>query len=249
MRSVSLVITSCNRFDLLEQTIASFLKFNRYPIDQYIVIEDSHNVDTLRSTLNKFPDIEFTVLDNPQQLGQMKSIDRAYAAVKSDYIFHCEDDWDFYRSGFIEDSFEVLDSDEKIVTVWLREQNDTNDHPVAPELLTCTNNPDNKYQLMVFNHQRHTNEPWHGFTFNPGLRRLADYKIVAPIAQYSGERTLAEAYYDLGFAAAIFPKGYVRHIGYHRGIRYGVNMANWKKDILVKWRKFKSQILGKNKSC
>lgn len=247
MRAVSLVITSCNRFDLLEQTIASFLKFNTYPIAQYIVIEDSHNVELLRQTLAKFPEIDFTMLDNPTQLGQMKSIERAYSVVTSDYIFHCEDDWEFYRAGFIEDSFEVLDSDEKIVTIWLREQNDTNDHPVEPTLLDCKNSPDIQYQLMIVNHQRHANVPWHGFTFNPGLRRLSDYQLLAPIAKYSGERTLAQAYFDHDFVAAIFPKGYVRHIGYHRGIRYNFGIANWQKDILVAWRKLKASVLGTNK--
>lgn len=56
-----------------------------------------------------------------KNLGQIKSIDLAYQEVKTDYIFHCEDDWLFYRSGFIEDSMTILESDQSILTVWLRD--------------------------------------------------------------------------------------------------------------------------------
>lgn len=239
--TVSLVVTSCNRFDLLEKTIESFLKYNTYPISQYIVIEDSHNREKLENTLAKFKGIEFVMVHNEPQLGQMKSIDRAYSLVTSDYIFHCEDDWEFYREGFIEKSFEVLLSDDKIVTVWLRETNDTNGHAVLPELYFCKNDPSLTYRVMHQNDLLH-GVYWHGFTLNPGLRRLADYQLIAPIAQYTSEGGVGNKYYELGFKAAIFPEGSVRHIGYHRGIRYKADIAKWRKDFNVAFRRFKSKI-------
>ncbi|MBR9728010.1 glycosyltransferase family 2 protein [Shewanella intestini] len=240
---VSFVLTSCNRFDLLEETLKSFLKFNTYPIAQYIIIEDSHNIDKLNQVLNKFPQIEFTVLHNIPQLGQMKSIDKAYAEVTSEYIFHCEDDWEFYREGFIEESFNVLNADNKIVTVWLREQNDTNGHPVEPEIYTCEDEAQTPYQLIMRNYKQPGNGSiWHGFTFNPGLRRLADYNIFAPIGNLGRERDMSQLYYDKGFKAAIFPTGFVRHIGYHRGIRYKLGQSNLIKDFSVKMKKVKAKI-------
>ncbi|MCS6235494.1 glycosyltransferase family 2 protein [Shewanella baltica] len=239
--TVSLVITSCNRFDLLEKTIESFLKYNTYPISQYIVIEDSHNREKLENTLAKFKGIEFTLIHNDPQLGQMKSIDRAYLLVTSEYIFHCEDDWEFYRSGFIEKSLKVLLSDEDIVTVWLREKSDTNGHSVLPELYSCPTDVSLKYQIMHTNDLLH-GVYWHGFTLNPGLRRLVDYQLIAPIAQYVSESGTGNKYYELGFKAAILPGGSVRHIGYHRGIRYKPNIAKWRKDFNVAFRRFKSKM-------
>ncbi|MBK6807259.1 MAG: hypothetical protein IPG84_21505 [Betaproteobacteria bacterium] len=50
--------------------------------------------------------IELIVNDPP--VGQMTSIDRAYALVDTPYVFHCEDDWRFFRSGFVEESRVVL---------------------------------------------------------------------------------------------------------------------------------------------
>lgn len=239
-RDVAFVLTSCGRFDLLEKTLTSFLEHNTYPITQYIIIEDSNNIDGLNQLLNKYPKINFTVLHNEVQQGQMKSVERAYQSVKCDYIFHMEDDWLFYRSGFIEDSFKVLDSDSKIMTVWLREPADTNDHPVLPEIYK-TNDNSVDYQMMATNHQRGL-KFWHGFTFNPGLRRFTDYQLIAPISDYAGEMEVSEFYYQNGFKAAIFPNGYVKHIGYHRGIRYNIKSPQIFKDIVMSYRKFKSYI-------
>ena len=41
MNDVSLVITSCGRFDLLERTLDSFFEYNTYPIKKVIITEDS----------------------------------------------------------------------------------------------------------------------------------------------------------------------------------------------------------------
>ena len=248
IKSVSFVLTSCNRFDLLEETLVSFFKFNTYPIAQFILIEDSHNLNKLMNVINKFEDVDFLILNNEPQLGQMKSIDRAYAQVTSDYIFHCEDDWSFYREGFIEDSFKVLETDEKVITVWLREQDDTNDHPVEPELFQCKDPQGPQYQIMQRNHQRRSGAPfWHGFTLNPGLRRTKDFLLIAPVGEMSGESSMSDAYHQHGFKGAIFPTGYVRHVGYHRGIRYKVGHSRLAKDFFMGWRRLKAkgcQLLG-----
>ena len=42
-----------------------------------------------------------------------------YKKVKTPYIFHCEDDWVYTRNKFIEDSFKIMSTDEKIIQVWL----------------------------------------------------------------------------------------------------------------------------------
>ena len=242
-RSVALVLTSCNRFDLLEKTLVSFFKFNTYPIAQHIIIEDSHNLDKLNKVLANFPGVDFTVLNNEPQLGQMKSIDRAYSKVTSEYIFHCEDDWEFYREGFIEDSFKVLDSDDKIVTIWLREQNDTNEHPVEPEVFKCKDPGSRDYQIMMRNYRRKADsDVWHGFTFNPGLRRLKDYQLVAPIGELGREWNMSELYHGKGFKGAIFETGYVRHIGDHRGIRYKIGESQFAKDFSVGCKRIKAGI-------
>src|SRR5690554_6867299 len=118
-KDITLVITSCNRLALLNRTIESFERFNTYPIKEAIIIEDS-GLPSVHEELKISYGDRFKILFNATPLKQIKSIDRAYQEVKTEYIFHCEDDWEFYRPGFIEDSLLVLESNHKIKQVGLR---------------------------------------------------------------------------------------------------------------------------------
>src|SRR5690349_21298296 len=114
---VTFVLTSCGRFDLLEKSLTSFFAHNRAKIDRYIVIEDSGD-ERVRKLTSRFPEIE--VMVNAPRLGQLASIDRAYAGVGTGYVFHTEDDWTFYRSGFIEESLILLERFPQVSMVGVR---------------------------------------------------------------------------------------------------------------------------------
>lgn len=233
-QKVTFVLTSCKRFDLLEQTIRSFLKYNTYPIEEYIFIEDSPEIEKLTLVLNKFPEIKFKALFNNPQLGQLRSIDRAYSHVKTEFIFHCEDDWLFYKSGFIEKSFSVLLENKKLINVWLREQNDTNNHPLELDVHETTDGVPYKYLTTNFQ------GGFHGFTFNPGLRRIKDYELIKPYANWPDEIDLSNEYYHkYQFRGAILTDGYVKHLGNHRKIRFKIDEKEW-----VKTLKNKSKRIG-----
>jgi hypothetical protein len=211
MNNVSVVITSCGRFDLLDKTISSFFKYNSYKnIKEIIIIEDSGKPEAcikLNSILNKYQNINIVlkIIINPHNIGQVESIDKAYSQVTCPYIFHLEDDWEFYKSGFIEKSIEILKHNDWVYTVWLRNYNDTQNHPIE-----ITHNLD--FNLMTLNFL----DKYHGFTWNPGLRRLSDYNKIGSFQESAPSEVLAsELYKKLGYRAAITKNtnGYVRHIG------------------------------------
>jgi hypothetical protein len=105
MEEVTIVITACNRPDLLEITINSFLQYNTYPIKQWIISEDSGNPNINQKLEKKFP--EFMWITGRR--GQIKSIDEAYSHVKTEYVFHLEDDWVFLtRRNYIGNSIRLL---------------------------------------------------------------------------------------------------------------------------------------------
>jgi len=54
MNDVSLVITSCGRFDLLERTLDSFFKYNTYPIKEVIITEDSTEGKKLENLISQY---------------------------------------------------------------------------------------------------------------------------------------------------------------------------------------------------
>lgn len=195
---ITCVITSCNRIALLRQTIQSLTKY--YSFAEIIIIEDGGAV------LTEFEKHGTKVIYNTPKLGQIRSIDIAYSFVKTPYIFHCEDDWEFYRGGFIEESLTILETYPSILQVHLREQNDMNGHPILKL--------QNRFDLVD------TNYNWKGFSFNPGLRRLSDYKpytkIVGNPSKTSSpkdEQKLGQYYFEKGYITAILKQGAVRHIG------------------------------------
>ena len=227
MKNVTVVITTCNRTDLLERTLVSFFKFNTYSINRLIIVEDSgvkQNFDVVR----RIVPCELIIIENEHNLGQIASIDRAYSLVETDYIFHCEEDWEFYESGFIEKSFEILETDPKIFTVWLRAHTDTNNHAIIKDQSYPLANGDHYYLLNQFH-----KKVWCGFTFNPGLRRTKDCMLLHPYDKLEVRKTgkkngmiimhemdLSIYYQELGFRGAITNKesGYVRHIGGKRHV-------------------------------
>jgi GT2 family glycosyltransferase len=225
MKNVTVVITSCGRTDLLERTVESFFKVNTYPIKKVIITEDS-GIPQDFSKVKQLVPCELEIIENPTNLGQIKSIDLAYSKVDTDYIFHCEEDWEFFNPGFIEKSFEILETNPKIFTVWLRSHNDTKNHAIMKEERFELDNGD-YYYLMNQYHKK----VWCGFTFNPGLRRTSDCMIFYPYNDLEvkvvkngltimGEMDMSIYYQELGYRGAITSKeeGYVRHIGGKRHI-------------------------------
>lgn len=225
MNDVTVVITACGRTDLLEQTLYSFFKFNTYPIKKVIIVEDSGQFQDFRRVQDLVP-TELEIILNKENIGQVKSIDAAYAKVETDFIFHCEEDWEFFKPGFIEKSFEILEINPKLITVWLRGYNDTKNHAIMTNEKFNLANGD-YYYLMDGARKKH----WCGFTWNPGLRRTSDCMLFHPYQNLEvrkikngleilGEIDLSIYYQEAGYRAAITSneEGYVRHIGGKRHV-------------------------------
>lgn len=211
---VTVVLISCGRMDLLKRTIESFLRFNTFPIYEFIIIEDSGN-KKMHGELIEYcsEDSLFRIILNSENIGLIASIDKAYSFVKTEYVMHVEDDWEFYNSGFIEKSLEILMRKSQIMFVWLRGLKDTNGHPVEEKLYRAGNVD---YRLMATG----VEGKWHGFGFNPGLRRLSDYKKVGLYSNIAPNEStgmrecyVGQEYFKLGFRAATLLDGYTKHIG------------------------------------
>lgn len=224
---ITVVVTACNRPDLLERTLDSFFVFNTYQhITKVIVVEDSGILGLNDRLKGKFANT-VTWLDNETRLGQIAAIDRAYAPVDTPYIFHCEEDWEFYEKGFIEPSMAILEANQKVIMVWLRAHDDTMGHPLDENFLGVAKTScgdEVKYRIMALDYDGR----WHGFSFNPGLRRLEDYTNHFPEGfsqsrfdrSNPDEATIGYRYKSLGYYAAILdvPTGFVRHIGWDRHV-------------------------------
>lgn len=231
---ITFVLTSCGRLDLLERTLDSFFKYNTYPIERYIITEDSANQEIFdkceQLNKNKYESkLEF--MFNYQKLGQSRSIDKAYSTIDTEYIFHLEDDYEFYRGGFIEVSKDLLESRPEILQGWLQSKKDGQVNRICPTVFKTSNGtsfrfvmPSSFYTGRVINGEREAIINYYGFTYRPTLKRLSDYLLLGEggYTQFGLEHLVDYKYRDLGYRIVSLTEndedGYVNHIGWDRRV-------------------------------
>lgn len=223
------VLTSCGRHDLLVETLRSFYRFNTLPLEKLIVVEDGESIPA--SVRDHFRDRPIEWIETGDRVGQIAAIDYAYSRVSTPYIFHLEDDWEFMREGFIEKSLAILRAEPKCLQVWIRALDDTMGHPLLPYPLETDGVP---WRRLAYGYM----EVWHGFSFNPGLRRTRDYVSIQGYgchgrfdlsAPLKTEEAIGALYRERDFFSAILSdaegKGYVRHSG---GERHIGGLGGWR---------------------
>jgi hypothetical protein len=209
---VTLFITACGRPDLLEICLRSFVKYNTYPIAQVIICEDCeiHGIDDFAYNILPYPT---KIIYNPKRLFQMKSIENGLQYITSPFVFHLEDDWEFYDYGFIEKSLEILKKNDKITSVWLHNFDDIHLR-LGFNMLYI---PIEKYYIVY----PPIVEGFGYFSFNPGLRRIEIQKQGAPYSDGFDEGHLNTYFREKGMYSVLTNNinGYVKHIGDDRHIK------------------------------
>jgi len=196
VNSVTVTMTACDRLDLLEKTLKSFFAFNTYPIERFLVRDDSGLEKVWRQTMDLISKMGIPVeVMGVGQLGQAASIDEMLNLVYTKYVFHLEDDWVFFRRGFIEDCLSVFD--EKTAQVWVR---DRNDGVVA----------------KVGEHQERGGVGFgvvenHNFSLNPHLRLMSDMRFTG-----KNETMMSEWVRESGLHTLWLEDGYCRHTGWEK---------------------------------
>jgi hypothetical protein len=220
VKEVTLFITSCGRPNLLKTTLESFVKYNTYPIKEVILCEDSgipEIVDFVKDIL-PYPT---HLCYNKERIGQMKTIEKYITLVKTPYVFHLEDDYEFFDYGFIELSFKILESDSAISQVLLQdEQHDFYKvdigNPLCYKILT--NDPrmtDSNYGDGALN----------VFSWRPSLKKLEICLLRIPYELWDDEYTIELEINKLGKYAVITKnikngkKGFCSHIGKNDHVR------------------------------
>jgi len=195
---ITVTITTCNRLDLLKQTIDSFLLHNSYPIAEYLMTDDSDNTNIAKELELQYGN-RFKIFHNSPKLGLSKSLDVLFGAASNEYIFHLEDDWLFDRSGFIEDSLSIMTHQLDVHQVWVRHRSDT----------PHKHNKDGTLSLW---------QNWNGYSWNPGLRRKSDYQKMFPdgLQVYGEEFDCMQHTKNFDYKVISLINTSCYHIGYNR---------------------------------
>ena len=210
IENITVTLTSCKRIDLLNQTIASFLNTNTYPIYEYIVInDDPQSKDLVDDACKEL--VNCRIVHNPVNIGLKKSLDVIFNMVTTNYIFHLEDDWCFeHKNSYVENSLTILEKMPDIHQVWVRHARDI-PHPVSETVLTC----DGVEYRDVHNN---FNGVWNGYSWNPGLRRKSDYLQMFPngVAEFQSEMACAIHSRKFDYKVVQLNHTSCYHIGYNR---------------------------------
>ena len=213
----AVVLTSCGRFDLLRRSVESLLRFADVRPMQFIVVEDSGD-EKVREVLAEF-DYPFEIIirepgivpNAPYGQGharQAAAIDAGYARVKTPLVFHMQDDWLFFRTEFIRESAVVLRKFPKVSYVALRGRRDIEGYPNLP------------YQeedgVMFYIIDPKIVRTHFGIGYNPGLRRMSDYRRIAPVADIGNEGMVGMVFQMFGFYEAALEIPAVLHLGWGR---------------------------------
>lgn len=220
-KEVTLFITSCGRPNLLKTTLLSFVKYNTYPIKQVILCEDSgiQGIVDFAKDILPYP-IEFCY--NKERIGQMKTIEKYIKLVETPYVFHLEDDYEFFDYGFIELSFKILDSDNKISQVLLEDEQ--HEYPKI--------DIGNPLCYKLYTREEGGNDFISAFSWRPSLKRLEIALLRIPYKPWDDEYTILLEVNKRGYYSVVTKnikdgkKGFCTHIGKDHHVR---NVINGKK--------------------
>lgn len=207
MKDITVMLTACNRVDLLRKTLDSFFQLNTYPIKEFIAHNDGD--DRLFTTIKqRYPQIKWYF--SGQRIGYAASLDFLLKKVETEYVFSTEDDWNYYRNpGFIEKSMAILEDNLDIHQVWIRDQNDFH-HPLnGIEIISGIPVREVKHGYHRF---------WNGWSWNPALRRMADIKRFFPngLIEHRDEIEQAKHVQQFNYKAVSLVDSSIRHSGWNR---------------------------------
>jgi hypothetical protein len=202
--AVDLCLTIGRRPDLLRQTLNSLL--HRENFKNIIAINDFRDKETNDVFNELCPSGNLISLD--EQLGHHRAVDLMYSKINSPYVLHCEDDWFFNSDLMLDDSIRLLQWNKNIGSVCLRKIEDFNlDEGQAVKKIT-QNHGDIEYCRLDGAH-----EQWHGFTFNPHVTSLAQWKELGPYSAFKKERHISRELRKKGAFVAYLQPGSCVHIG------------------------------------
>lgn len=209
MSEVTLILTACNRVDLLKKTMDSFFDLNTYPIKRFIAHNDGDD-RLFRQIIKRYPQIEWHF--SGKRIGYARSLDKLLAMVDTEYVFSTEEDWLYYQNpGFIERSMILLKTVSDIHQVWIRDSKD-HEHPLGAEF--------NLNGVNVMGVKVGYKKIWNGFSLNPSLRRMSDLKKFFPNGLANcgdgDEATLAQHTASYNYKAVSLVESSIKHLGWGR---------------------------------
>jgi len=229
---MTVVLTSCGRFDLLEETVASFLK--HFDAQRIIVADDAGDAEGAARFAAKVPQVDIRV--NAPRRGQMRSIDGLYASVATPYIVHLEDDWSFTGGVDLDKVVRFLEARPDVSVVCIGYRFDARFARSARKMTH------EGIDYWIWDLDAHPK--WFSYSFNPSVGRFALWQQIGPYASFKTEEGLSQFAKGRGLRIAMVIPSLAEHIGDKRHAddpfqpkRAKTPIARLKRSIAKRWRR------------
>jgi hypothetical protein len=230
--SLATVLTSCGRFDLLDQTLASFLE--HFETERIVIADDSESVREAVEFAAKFAPADIRV--NLEKLGQMRSIDALYATLSTPYVLHLEDDWKFTGSVDLSSVIDFMETRPDVSVVCIGYRFDKRFAASARETTQ------DGIGYWVWDLDAHPK--WFSYSFNPSVGRLAFWREHGPYEHFKTEEGLSQFAKGRGLRIAMLIPSLADHIGDERHAedpfqpkRAKTPLARLKRSIAKRWER------------
>ncbi len=135
-KKITFSITTCKRFDLFEKTMNSFIHYCKdvLLIDEYICVDDNSSEEDREKMKTLYPFFKF-IMKTPEQKGHIQSMNIIINEVKTPYLIHMEDDWQFYVEGnYITEALNIINQTNIISIYNIPENQNINNKKIAQVL-------------------------------------------------------------------------------------------------------------------
>lgn len=200
-------VLSCNRLDVLDQTLQSFLATRDY-VTKMVIVDDSAEpgvFETLVERYGAFSD----VICFPRNRSQWWAMDFMVSYCDSEYIFYVEDDWKFLQNGYLNKSKEILKKYRDIGLVDISWRTfewqgiDSYDKKLIDDTFYY------KKLWRISDYHLH----WYGWCGSPNLKRRDDLILLGRVEKWHNEWNIDRRFLGLGFKSVYLNGQYVDHLG------------------------------------
>jgi hypothetical protein len=183
-----------------------------------MVIVDDSAVEGVFEKLVEEYGVYCDVICFPRNRSQWWAMDFMVSYCDSEYIFYLEDDWEFLRSGYLNDSKRILKKYRNIGTIDISWRTFEWQGIKAYDKQLVTFKADDGVDVSYYNKIPWTitdyHLAWYGWVGSPNLKRRDDLIWLGRVEKWHNEWNIDRKFYAMGYKA-VFLGGqeYVRHLG------------------------------------
>lgn len=205
---ITTFVLSCDRLNILNSTITSFLDTKNYPT-KMVIVDDSAREGVFEELVATYGDF-CDVICFPTNRGQWWGMDFMVSYCDTDYIFYLEDDWEFVgKTGYLQKSKEILEKYRDIGTVDIsfRTFEEEGIDSYEKELIDGSFFYKKVWRITPWHFK------WYAWIGSPNLKRRDDLLLLGRIEKWHNEWNIDRRFAALGFKGVFLNDRYVEHSG------------------------------------